>query len=131
EGLTAGSLSLEQGGAAARWAAAVARELFATAAARQLNSSRDAVRVEDGQFFIAESNTRLTYADLQPAVDLDRDMTGLPPPTFMGPGHDLDLQRLDLAAKFSGAAFIHDLDREGLLHGRVLRPSHPFERLKS
>jgi nicotinate dehydrogenase subunit B len=130
EGLTASSLSLEQGGAAARWAAAVAREQFAAAAAWQLNSSQDAVRVEDGQFFIADSNKRLTYAYLRAAVDLDRDMTQLSPPAFMGVGHDLELQRLDLAAKFSGAAFIHDIDRDGMLHGRVLRPSHPFERLK-
>jgi nicotinate dehydrogenase subunit B len=126
----AGSLSLEQGGAAARWAAALAREQFAAAAARQLNSSQDAVRVEDSQFFIADSNTRLSYADLRPAVDLDRDMTELSPPTFMGAGYYLELLRLDLVAKFSGAAFIHDIDREGMLHGGVLRPSHLFERLK-
>jgi nicotinate dehydrogenase subunit B len=131
EGLTAGSLSLEQGGAAARWAAALARDLFAEAAARHLDASPDAVQVEDGQFFIAGSNTRLSYADLRDTVELDRDMTKLAPPTFVGLGHDLEPRRLDLAAKYSGAAFIHDLDREGMLHGRVLRPSHPFERLKS
>jgi nicotinate dehydrogenase subunit B len=131
EGMTAGSLSIEQGGAAMRVAAAQVRALFAKAAAARLGCPIDAVIVQDGMFSGPGRNASLSYADLAADVDLDQSAAELPPPEILG-GDAADLERrLDLRAKLTGAAFIQDRDRPGLRHGRVVRPPRPGARLVS
>ncbi|WP_406854227.1 molybdopterin cofactor-binding domain-containing protein [Alsobacter sp. KACC 23698] len=131
EGMTAGSLSVEQGGAAMRVAAAQIRTLFAAAAAARLGCATDAVIVQDGVFSGPGRNASLSYADLAPEVDLDRSAADLPVPELLGGVAAERQPRLDLRAKLTGAAFIQDLDRPGLRHGRVVRPPRPGAELVS
>jgi CO/xanthine dehydrogenase Mo-binding subunit len=130
EGTTAGSMSMEYGGAAMRRAAAHVRTLFAQAAAAELDAAAEALEVQDGVFGQSERNARRSYWDLRGKVDLARSVTDLPVPAERGGSPDAaDLARLDLPAKLTGAAFIHDLRLPGMLHGRVVRPRHPQARL--
>lgn len=130
EGFTAGSLSIEQGGAALRWVCAQTREAFARAAAARLGVTPEDIAVEDGVFRTPRSNEGLGYGDLAGEVDLAVASGDLPAPRLLDPQAELALApRADLVPKLSGAAFIHDLRPEGLLFGRVLRPAHPGDRL--
>jgi nicotinate dehydrogenase subunit B len=128
EGLTAGSLSIEHGGTAMRHAAAVARGLFAEAAAARLGVDVLDLRVRDGRFSVPGHNESCSYADLADAVDLDRDFAELAAPVFLGRATEQAF-RSDLPAKLSGAAFVHDQALPDLHHGRVLRPAWPGARL--
>ncbi len=130
EGWTAGSFSIEHGGTAMRWACAMARELFAEAAAKKLGVDPAAVVVSDGVFRRQGANEGVTYAQLRDAVDLERMAGELPVPKLHGGTVDRPgLGRPDLRAKFSGPAFIQDMALPGMAYGRVLRPSHPHDRL--
>lgn len=52
-----------------------------------------------------------------------------PPPGWApGPWLGAALPRDDLPAKLHGAAYVHDLERPGMRHARVLRPPHPSQR---
>lgn len=106
EGVTSGSLSVQDSGGALRQACA---ELRARAQQRAG----------------APSDQPLDYWSLLTDADLDTDAQGLAAPKpadqrrLIGQAH---AQRLDLADKvFGRARFIHDLRPPGLLHGRVLR----------
>ncbi|MDO9357049.1 MAG: molybdopterin-dependent oxidoreductase [Solirubrobacteraceae bacterium] len=130
EGYTAGSFSVEHGGAAMRWACALVRELFAQRAQTVLGGSD--IVVQSGIFTRAQSNEGVSYWDLAPDVDLDQSTADLPQPRMLGGTIDLGLlQRLDLAAKLTGAAFIQDMSLPGMHYGRVLRGTHPRDRLVS
>lgn len=131
EGMTAGSMSIEQGGDAMRWAAATARELFRAAAAARFGCATDDVRLEDGRFFAPLRNDSLGYIDLAGDVDLDRDLRQGPAPPMGARPQQPDIARLDLAAKLGGGAFIHDLALPDLLHARVLRPARQDAKLAS
>lgn len=130
EGFTAGSFSVEAGGAAMRVACAMARELFAAAAARELGGAADDITVEDGLFRLASGNAALGYGDLVDKVDLARQVTDLPAPRLLGlDAPASDAPRADLEAKLSGAAYIQDIRLPGMLFGRVLRADAPHRRL--
>lgn len=124
EGVTAGSRSMEFGGATLRTVARNAREALVGEAARRLRVPADDLSFEDG-VVIARSGQRLTYGDL--AADgtvLARDAVGGPEPVS-GKGRVVgtSVARTDLPPKIMGApAFVHDLELPGMLHARVLRP---------
>jgi nicotinate dehydrogenase subunit B len=84
EGYTAGSLSLEQGGLAMRWAAATTRMLFTDAAAQALGGDAQDTIVEDGVFSLQGRNVGVDYWSLAPRVDLARSMKELPAPRMSG-----------------------------------------------
>jgi len=130
EGITSGSQSIEQGGVAMRYAAALVRELFADAAARRASRPSGTARMQDGCFVADDASYSFDYLDLRKDVDLDVPASELPAPAFIGQGPPAQPPRLDLPVKLSGAAFIHDLAVPGLCHGRVLRPPHPYARLE-
>jgi nicotinate dehydrogenase subunit B len=131
EGYTAGSFSMEHGGAAMRHACAQVRALYALGAAVNLGVAQDQLTVADGVFAPKGMNSGVSYWQLS-SVDLARSAVDLPPPSFIGGTlEQVHIQRLDLAAKLSGAAFIQDMTRPGMLYGRVLRPAHPKDRLQS
>ena len=71
EGVTAGSLSIEHGGAAIRVASAMVRTLFVEAAAARLGCSTDEVTLSDGRFVGPGGNDGPGYGDLAVDVDLD------------------------------------------------------------
>ena len=130
QGLTAGSLSTEVGAMALRRVCAEVRQRFVAAAAARLGVAVEAVTVCDGRFN-GGGPTSLGYADLAADVDLDAVATGSAPPKapqqrrLTGPG----LPRADLLHKLSGAAFIHDIEWPGMLHGRAVRPPTAGARL--
>ena len=110
EGITAGSLSIMDSGAALRIAAANVRARFAAAAGR-----------ED-----------FAYADLAASVDLDvpadPDLTVRTAGVFVG----REVPRLDLPDKIFGRPrYIQDLRLPGQFFGRVVRPPSPGARLLS
>jgi nicotinate dehydrogenase subunit B len=124
EWYTAGSQSIEVGGLSMRLVCAEVRQLFLRAAARELEVGIAELQVNDGVIGIPGTDVRTSYWDLAPRLSLARDVTGAAPPkpaaahTVVGKS----VPRRDLAAKLSGAAYVHDMDLPGMVHGRVLRP---------
>ncbi len=127
EGITSGSRSVEESGAALRQACAQARMALLAAAARRLGADPASLRVADGRIVGPGGPTGLTYWTLvaaDPAV-LDRDAG--PPVPASDPRRwsvaGRSAPRRDLPAKVTGRpAFLHDLALPGMRHGRVVRP---------
>lgn len=123
EWYTAGSQSIEVGGSAMRVACAHARSLFAAAAARELGVAEAELRLAQGVFSAAGNPAAgLSYWQLAAGVALDIPVlrvSGQDPRTTSLMGRNL--QRRDIEAKLAGAAFVHDMELPGMLHGRVLR----------
>jgi CO/xanthine dehydrogenase Mo-binding subunit len=123
EGFTSGSYSVSVGGAAIRLACAEVRALYLEYVAERVGARTHEVAVQNGRFFFEGKDLDHDYWSLASKIDLRRRATGTaptkPPAEYRVVGRDLP--RLDLPAKLAGAAFIHDLWPENLLHARVLR----------
>jgi CO/xanthine dehydrogenase Mo-binding subunit len=124
EGVTSGSLSVQQSGRALRHACAEVRQIFLAAASDRLGVGIDTLHVEDG-VISGPGNISTSYWELAEDISLDRDaMPGVTPKLVTErvlAGHSV--QRIDLPDKvFARPRFIHDCARPGMLHGRVLRP---------
>ncbi|MEK7836093.1 MAG: molybdopterin cofactor-binding domain-containing protein [Pseudomonadota bacterium] len=124
EGSTTGSRSIEEGGSALRQVCAEVRDLLLQTAARRLNAGLESLTVKDGTIRVRARRESATYWELAAEIDLAREATGQVSPKQSG---ELELvgktvPRLDIPRKLTGAAFIHDLEFPGMLHGRVLRP---------
>jgi nicotinate dehydrogenase subunit B len=132
EGYTAGSHSIEHGGSAIRYACGAVRALFEERARAILGAEDGPLDVADGVFSRPGANEGVSYWELRREVALERSAADLPAPSLRGGTADLaSIERLDLPAKLSGAAFIQDMTRPGMLYGRILRPAHPRARLIS
>jgi nicotinate dehydrogenase subunit B len=123
EGVTSGSLSVQQSGRAIRQACAEIRQIFLGAAADRLGVDIDALDIKDGTI-AGPGNIRTSYWELAGDVSLDREATpGATPKlstrrTLAGSS----VQRVDIPDKvFARRRFIHDQPLPGMLHGRVLR----------
>jgi CO/xanthine dehydrogenase Mo-binding subunit len=124
EWYTAGSQSIEVGGRSMRLVCAEVRQLFLQAAAQELEVGVEELQVNDGVIGIPGTDVRTSYWDLAPRVSLARDVTGTAPPKPAA-AHSLvgkSIARRDLAAKLSGAAYVHDMELPGMVHARILRP---------
>jgi nicotinate dehydrogenase subunit B len=124
EGVTSGSLSIQQSGRAIRQACAEIRQIFLTAASERLGADIRSLDITDGMIS-GPGNVRTSYWELADDVSLDRDATpgaAAKQATKRAlAGHSI--QRLDIPDKvFARPRFIHDTVLPGLLHGRVLRP---------
>jgi nicotinate dehydrogenase subunit B len=125
EGVTAGSLSVQDSGSALRQACAQARDLLLAAAATRLEVSPAALDVADGQFRTGAGPTGLSYWTLaQPGI-LDRPaevpVPSRPPGEWSVAGRSAP--RLDIPDKVTGRPrFLHDLVLPGMAYGRVVRP---------
>src|SRR2546423_3971837 len=124
EGVTSGSLSIQQSGRALRHACAEVRHIFLAAASDRLGAAIDTVGVEDGTIF-GPGNVRTSYWELAGEISLDRDASpGITQKSIQQralAGHSV--RRLDIPDKvFARQRFIHDTALPGMLHGRVLRP---------
>ena len=79
--------------------------------------------VDDGRFLRAGHDTGHDYWSLRHEVDLARPATASAatrrPADYRTVGQSLP--RIDLAAKVAGAAFIHDIVPDNILHARMLR----------
>ena len=123
EGVTSGSLSVQQSGRAIRQACAEIRQIFLAAASEQLGVGTDALDISDGTIS-GPGNISTSYWELADKISLDREAT----PGAVAKrstqralaGHSI--QRLDIPDKvFGHPRFIHDTALPGMLHGRVLR----------
>ena len=124
EGTTAGSFSMPDSGNAVRHAAAEARAALLELASKRLAVSMESLRVDDA-VVIADTGARTTYWDLPAGEELRREATGKVPPKRSGHRYiGRSIPRLDLTPKILGQSmFVHELRPEGLLFGRVVRPS--------
>jgi CO/xanthine dehydrogenase Mo-binding subunit len=131
EGITAGSLSIQDSGTAVRQVCAEARAICLAAAADRLGVPPDTLEVSDGTI-VGPGNVRTSYWELAEEPLLEREATGTVAPKSAR-GRKLAgtaAPRLDIPDKvFGKPRFIHDLSLPGLLHGRVLRPPSPTAKL--
>jgi nicotinate dehydrogenase subunit B len=130
EGVTSGSLSVQQSGRAVRHVCAEVRQIFLAAAADRLGVGIDALAISDGEIS-GPGNVRTSYWELAGEVSLDRQASGATPKssarrTLAGSS----VQRVDIPDKvFAQPRFIHDSALPGMLHGRVLRSEMPGAKL--
>lgn len=132
EGFTAGSLSIQNSGAALRQVCAEARALYLAVAAAKLAVTPDELEVADGQIN-APDDSATSYWELADDSLLDRTATGEATPKaewdygVVG----TNLARLDLPDKLSGRPrYLHDLVLDGQVYGRVVRPPSRGARLR-
>lgn len=133
EGVTSGSLSIQDSGSAIRHASAEARAIYLAAAAEKLGVDISALQIDDGAIRGPE-NLSSSYWELADDSLLDRDATpgdrakASSARTLAG----TPMQRLDIPEKIFGEPrFIHDKLQGDVLHGRILRPTSPAASLDS
>jgi len=131
EGVTSGSLSIQQSGRALRHVCAEVRQRFLAAASDRLGVDASLLDVDDGTIS-GPGNVRTSYWELAGDVSLDHDATtssvAKPAATRRVTGHSI--QRVDIPDKvLARPRFIHDRALPGLVHGRVLRPDISGARL--
>ncbi|MCH8916963.1 MAG: xanthine dehydrogenase family protein molybdopterin-binding subunit [Alphaproteobacteria bacterium] len=134
EGVTSGSGSMEQTGRALRQVTAEARAALMAKAAAHLGVDAATLEVEDGTVRSPATNSQVTYWELQGGQAFVGEATGAVAPkdpasyTLVGKR----MVEIDAVAKVTGgAAFIHDLAMDGLVHGRVVRPPSQGAKLLS
>jgi nicotinate dehydrogenase subunit B len=123
EGVTSGSLSVQQSGRAIRQACAEIRQIFLAAASDRLGVGIGALEISDGTIS-GPGNVRTSYWELAGDVSLDRDATpgAMPKSSAKRALAGNSIARLDIPDKvFARPRFIHDQALTGMLHGRVLR----------
>ncbi|MBR0672432.1 xanthine dehydrogenase family protein molybdopterin-binding subunit [Neoroseomonas soli] len=125
EGVTSGSLSVQDSGMALRHAAAAARAIHLQVAAQRSGVPVEALRVEDGAFLAPDGLSVGSYWSQAEAgllaCDAPAEVQPKPPSARQVAGHSVP--RLDLPDKVFGAPrFVHDLRLPGMLHARVVRP---------
>ena len=133
EGVTSGSLSIQDSGSALRRACAHARALLLERAAERLGVPLSGLRVKDGTVRAGGRSTSywecfdkaLFDCDVEEHVSLSR-----------SPGEHRVVgsssPRRDLPDKIAGRPrFIQDMVLPRMLHGRVVRPPHGFAGLES
>jgi CO/xanthine dehydrogenase Mo-binding subunit len=133
EGVTSGSLSVQQSGRALRHVCAEVRQIFLELASERLGVGIDTLDIEDGTIS-GPGNVRTSYWELAGDVQLDRDATpgAKAKPAVRRAVSGNSVQRIDIPDKvFARPRFIHDCALPEMLHGRVLRPGHSRAKLSS
>ena len=133
EGVTSGSLSIQDSGSAIRRVCAQARAIYLALAAEKLGVEAGALVLDDGTIR-GPKNLSTSYWELANDTLLDRDASlgvkAKSPDARVVAG--ASAQRLDIPEKAFGLPrFIHDKYYKDVLHGRVLRPPGPRARLVS
>ncbi|WP_314955797.1 xanthine dehydrogenase family protein molybdopterin-binding subunit [Bradyrhizobium cosmicum] len=131
EGVTSGSLSIQQSGRALRHACAEVRQRFLAAASERFGVDPPLLSIEDGTIS-GPGNVRTSYWELAAEVSLDHDATTGATAKSAAEravaGHSV--QRVDIPDKvFARPRFIHDYALPNLLHGRMLRPDRSGAKL--
>jgi CO/xanthine dehydrogenase Mo-binding subunit len=124
EGVTSGSLSIQQSGRALRHACAEVRQRVLAAASERLGVDAALLGVDDGTIS-GPGNVRTSYWELAGDVSLDHDATAgiVAKSARTRAVAGRSTQRVDIPDKvFARPRFIHDQAWPGLVHGRVLRP---------
>jgi nicotinate dehydrogenase subunit B len=126
EGVTSGSLSVQQSGRALRHVCAEVRRVFLELASEKLGAGIDALDIQDGTIS-GPGNVRTSYWELAEEVSLDRDANpdAKPKTAAQRVLAGNPVQRIDIPDKvFARPRFIHDWTLQEMLHGRVLRPEN-------
>ena len=125
EGMTSGSLSVQDSGGAVRHACAEVRGLALEKAAAKSGHSPEHLQVREGRVTGPQGQALGDYWSLLTTADLEQEYTGRYLPkrpedrTLLGRTR---LPRPDLEDKVLGRPrFLHDLRLPGMWHGRVLR----------
>ncbi|TPG60653.1 xanthine dehydrogenase family protein molybdopterin-binding subunit [Roseomonas nepalensis] len=125
EGVTSGSLSIQESGVAIRHACAEARAIHLGLAARRAGLSVAELRVEDGVFLRADGTPVGDYASQAEEALLEVEARGDVAPKAAGARGvaGRPRARLDLPEKVFGAPrYLHDRRLPGMLHARMVRP---------
>jgi len=125
QGPTYGSLSIQAGGMQIRAAAATARKRMVMLAVQKLGLPVDQLTVVDGVVRAKSGGKGLTFAELVSGNDLtlkvDKDIATKDPAAYAYVGKSVP--RLDIPAKCTGDfTYMQDFKRDGMVHGRVVRP---------
>jgi len=132
EGMTAGSLSVEQSGTAIRYAAAEARDILLQLAAARLGVAADKLVVADGT--VTAGGAKTTYWDLAQNANLKREATARIKPKAPARHQVIgkSIQRRDIPGKVTGGiAYVQDMRLPGMVFGRVVRPASRRAQLES
>jgi nicotinate dehydrogenase subunit B len=125
EGLTAGSLSIVNGGDAVRRVCVQVRKMFLAAAASACGTSESALVAKDGAILDGSGQLVTTYRDLREHVNFEVEVLDEDDPAQedRDSADAVALRRLDLPDKvFGRPVFIQDMILPELLHARVVRP---------
>jgi CO/xanthine dehydrogenase Mo-binding subunit len=130
---TTSSLSIEMSGGSIRLVCAEVRAKALDRAALRLNCNPGELKVVDGRFLQNGAESGQDYWSVAGDIDFGQAPTGSaatkPVAAYTVVGRSVP--RLDLPAKVSGAAFLHDVLPDGVLHGRMLRQPNPGATLAS
>ncbi|MBI5318652.1 molybdopterin cofactor-binding domain-containing protein [Bradyrhizobium sp.] len=124
EGVTSGSLSIQQSGRALRHVCAEVRRIFLAKASDRLGTKIDMLDIQDGTIK-GPGNVTTSYWELAEEISLDRDASGdtTAKPVARRSLVGRSVERIDIPGKvFAQPRFIQDCAPPGTLHGRVLRP---------
>lgn len=125
EGVTSGSLSMQDGGSAVRHACAAARGIFLQVVSQRTGVPVESIVVEDGRFLGPDGREIGSYWAMAGAglLETEAPVDAKPKPPAARRIAGTSVPRLDLPDKVFGAArFVHDLRLPGMLHARVIRP---------
>lgn len=132
--LTAGNLTIFQGGAELRRAAASARRALVERASQRLGVPASELLVEDGVVRVKTNPTRaVRYSELlgnglEVKVDPKIELKKAPQYKVIGKS----IPRVDIPAKITGEfTYVHDVRVPGMLHARVVRPDEIGAKLLS
>lgn len=124
QGVTYGSLSIQNGGVQLRQAAATARRALLQEASRRFSVAPDSLRIADG-IVIGPNDKQLPLQSLigphSLQIKMDKTAPLKSPANFKLVGHTVE--RLDIPDKVTGRfTFMQDFKVPGMYHGRVVRP---------
>ena len=134
EGLTSGSLSIQNSGMAIRLASATARRFLMERAAKKLGVDLDSLEVTDGLVRSRETNISIDYWELMAGNNFN---------ILINPSvkikhyserkiGNLSVEPKDIRNIVRGKShFLHDKAMANVLHARLIRPPHYTARLKS
>ncbi len=134
EGMTSGSLSVQDSGSALRQVCAQVRQIYLQVASAQLNVPLDQLEVVDGSIQLREQqrshgeNSFTSYWTLADDALLQVEAGNLIAHKSVAATAIFEgaTPRLDIPDKLTGQPrFIHDIALPGMLHGRVLHPPSP------
>src|SRR5882757_7113897 len=131
EGVTSGSLSVQQSGRAIRHVCDEVRQIFLGLASDRLGVAIGALAMEDGTTS-GPGKVRTSYWELADEVALERDATpgAVPKRSTQRTLAGHSIARVDIPDNvFAHRRLIHDSALPGMLHGRVLRSELTAARL--
>jgi len=134
EWYTAGSMSMETSGNAIRNAAAEVKQILLSKAQEKLEAPLENLTVEDGNIVDPTTGRSITYGDLFGGKTFEEKVMEV---GYLKTPEDYEivgqpLLRDDLVAKVIGEpCFVHDMDLQDMVYGRVVRPPNYGAKLVS